>query len=451
MKRLGGIYLRFFVPFAGVLVLAMFCAWWIAAALLSSTLNRRLDDQLSYALAAMADGVFPVTEDVLRQASQLLRADVVVVNKRGEPVLSTAELGDELEATLRAQLQAGEPLGRHRSFRILMRPFAQGRDTRYAAIAAIADLGVVREAAQRAALLLALATAGAAIVLAVAGHHLASSITRPIGELSGMAKRIAAGERAVRVGTAEKNEIGALTHSLNDMAAKLEQYEKELEEQSRLTALGEMAARIAHEVRNPLTAIKLKLELLADAPHAASTDVIARLLREIERLELIVSSTLSVARPRNLNVAPTDLNAVVDDVATLLEPQLVHQRIRLSKMLGALPRAELDSDRVRQILFNLLNNAAAAQPRGGDIRVLTQLDSTPAPPAVCLTVEDAGPGMPEETWAALQAKPSASRLGLGLKLCRELVELHGGSLSMDRSPKLGGARFTVTFPVSIIA
>jgi signal transduction histidine kinase len=175
-------------------------------------------------------------------------------------------------------------------------------------------------------------------------------------------------------------------------------------------------------------------------------------LREIDRLELIVSSTLTAARPRHLNLAPADLNSIVDDVAALLEPQLAHQRIRLERVAAELPRAALDSDRIKQIVFNLVNNAAAAQPHGGTVRVLTGSNGAADAPAVELIVEDAGPGMPETAWRTLQIDTSpAPRLGLGLRVCRELVELHGGKLAMGRSAELGGARFTVTFPLTIIA
>jgi len=452
MRPIGNIYLRIFLPFLGVLLIAMLCAWWIAVGVLSATLDGRLNAQMDNAADVLAGGLLPLTEELLRRTSELLQADVVLLDAQGAVVASTLPLAQDLEAAFSAQVRAGVAQAEIDQLRILVRRLAVGNDARFAAVAIIADLRDVRRAAARAAVLLAIATAGAALVLAIAGHYLARSITMPIRELSGMAERLAAGERGVRVEVHPPNEIGALAGALNNMAEKLAEYEAALEAQSRLSALGELSARIAHEIRNPLTAIKLKLQLLAEANSGNDSTEFHRLLNEIDRLELIVNSALAVAKPQSLTTMPSDLNAVIDEVTDLVAPQLAHQRIAFERVLADVPKALLDDDRVKQILFNLLNNAAAAQPAGGAIRVSSRLsrDGT----AICMVVEDSGPGLADATYAELQSSsPSAtnSHLGLGLKLCKELVELHRGVFEVGRSPDLGGARFTVCFPTSIIA
>jgi signal transduction histidine kinase len=446
MRPLGHIYLRLFLPFVGVLVLAMFSAWWIALSVLSATVERRLDEQMSHGLGVLATGVFPLTEDLLRTTSDLLRANVALLDRDGNVALSTTPLDADVRAALHGQLAAGTPVMERGRLRILLRELPPGRDARYLAVATLADLGDARAAGQRAALLLALAAAGAALVAAIAGHYFASTITTPVGNLSRMAERIAGGDREVRVTIARRDEIGALAVALNDMAARLARYEDELQQRSRLSALGEMAARIAHEVRNPLTAIKLRLQMLKERPSPGDAQVLDRLLREIDRLELIVTGALGVARPERLNFAEARLGEIAEEVLTLVEPQLAHQGISVERALSERPAARVDVDRVKQIVLNLVNNAAAAQPLGGRVRISSGASHDGQ--SVDIIVEDAGPGMPDAADTASAETGRPFRYGLGLKLCRELVELHGGTMRVDRSPELRGARFTVAFPLS---
>jgi signal transduction histidine kinase len=324
------------------------------------------------------------------------------------------------------------------------------RDPRLAAVAAIGSLGDVRAAARNAALWFGLATVLATVLLGAAGLRLLRGITGPVERLSRMAERIAEGERDVEVRVEQSDEIGALTSALNGMAKKLAAYETELAERTRLAALGEMAARIAHEVRNPLTAIALKLELLAETGDVRVAAEIRTVLKEIARLDLIVTSALSIARPQRIDARPADLNRIVEEVASLVAAQLEHQRITLETRLRALPPTALDEGRIKQVLFNLINNAAAALRDGGTLRLTT----VAGPPGrISLHVEDSGPGVPDAQSEGLFEGTSASgrfRLGLGLNVCRELIELHGGEILASRSDDLGGARFTVVLPVSII-
>lgn len=462
MKTRQNIYFRFFVPFTGILVGAMFLAWWIATALSSATLERRLDDQLGHATEVLAGGVFPLTGDLLNRLSELLRADIVLLGPDGQVALNTLPPEDpEISEFIRRllpeisdgrALSAVSPSG----YKVVMRSLQSGRDRRFVAVAAVASLQDVRTASRRTAVWLAGAAVLATLILAIAGHYLARSITMSIRKLCVMAERIADGDREVRAVVETVDELGALGDALDRMAERLGSYEREMAEQSRLSALGEMAARIAHEIRNPLTAIKLNLELLGESVTGTGQGRVAKLLEEIERLELIVSSSLSVARPATLQIADTDLNEIINDVTGLMHAQLAHQGIELLSDQAELSRAPLDAARVKQVLLNLINNAAAKLPGGGTIRVSSDIASDGQ--AVVLRVEDSGPGIPEAEWDSILSRPGQSnsaetasgKLGIGLTVCQELIGLHGGRIEVDRAPRLGGARFTVYFPVSII-
>jgi len=210
-----------------------------------------------------------------------------------------------------------------------------------------------------------------------------------------------------------------------------------------------MAARIAHEVRNPLTAIKMQMQLLSEAVGVTDKPRVARVLEEIGRLELIVASTLTMARPQRLDTRPLDLTAEVSAVCELFAAQLAHRHISLTTQFQPGITCNLDGDRFKQVVFNLLTNAADAMPAGGTIRVSTRREEQRG--QVLLAVEDSGPGIDAEQQDTLfktAGSGQVNRLGIGLRLSRELVELHGGSISADRSPELGGARFTVRFPAA---
>ena len=463
MTRRGSLYQRFFLPFAGTTALAIFVAWWVATSLLTRALEDRLDIQLEQASAVLAGGAFPLTGDLLARAASLVQAHLALVDASGAvtttasprddgrfPALDTALLlPDPTGPRFTGTVAEGEPL------RLLVTPLAPNRDGRHAALVAVASLADVRAAARRAAWWLGLAALGATLVLAGIGHRVASGITEPMQSLTGMAGRIAAGDRRARAPAASGGEIGALTDALNAMAGELEDYERGIADKSRLEALGEMAARVAHEVRNPLTSIKMQLELLAEnattdthvAPRA-DRERIDAVIDELRRLELIVAGVLERGRPSAPNRRPATIGEVVHDVATLVQPQLEHRGIRMSVHTGEAPQLSLDTDKVKQVIFNLVNNAADAVGTAGDIHLSVEPHGTTH---TAVIVEDSGPGLDASARAALDKSPHAtggSTGGMGLALCRELVGQHGGYLEAGASERLGGARVSAVFPNS---
>ena len=163
----------------------------------------------------------------------------------------------------------------------------QAEEPRYSALVAVAPLGDAAAAARRAARWLGLAMLAATAFLGAVLLTLVRNITRPLAQLSAFADRIAAGEREQRLELPRADEIGALGESLNTMMVRLGGYESRLASRSRMSALGEMSARLAHEIRNPLTGLKLHLQLLAERIDARESDRVEQLLTEVQRLELL--------------------------------------------------------------------------------------------------------------------------------------------------------------------
>ncbi|MCS7021160.1 MAG: ATP-binding protein [Gemmataceae bacterium] len=218
-----------------------------------------------------------------------------------------------------------------------------------------------------------------------------------------------------------------------------------------LAWMGRMAAGIAHEIRNPLMAIKLLIQAAGErpgGPHLRPRDFQV-LEEEIARLEQIVSGFLDFARPARPNPQAVDVVALASTVLDSIRPKAEAQNVALVLEGGELPLVvQADPHQLRQVLLNLLFNALEAQPDGGEIRLAVRLDRlNPALPHWMLTVADRGPGLPEVGERIFEPFVSTkeSGLGLGLSICRRIAEMHGGTLTAASRPG-GGAVFTLRLP-----
>jgi len=441
------------LPLGGALLLAMAAAWAIAMTLLTNVMEEQLDAKLKNATETLADASLPFTPELIRRFDRLLEARIVLLDANGTVQLSTGDeqLDSVLEnldwlaievsgtQTMLSTIDAGDL-----SWRTAAISLSSARDDRYRYVVAAASLTESQAATREAALLLGAAMSVAAIALALLGAYFLKSITQPVADLAVMANRIAAGERDIKIDIDERNEIGVLAQSFNEMAARLDIYESELAITSRLSGLGDLASRMAHEIRNPLTAMKMQLELLEERANETDLKRVRKLLDEVHRLELIVDNSLAVGGANSVNPTPADPSALIVDIVELLRPTLAHRGIELVPDIADLPTMAIDKHRIKQVLLNLINNAADELKSGGTIAVSAKRGDGDF---VDIAVEDSGPGLGDTDKSS--AKPLG--LGLGLKISSEIVERHGGELSGGKSEKLGGAKFTLRLPVSIMA
>lgn len=452
------IHLRLLIPFVVVLLLTAAAAWWSATRMFSRTLEMRIHEHLSHAATVLAEGQFPLTEELVTKAHSLLRAEIILIRRDGGIGISTMSnldhlLHEAIRKEFRSQSAKAEDFadGSPQSllfngiYMAVIRLIPESRDQRYSAVVLLGSFADVRLATREAAIWIGIATLLGVSFVTWAGQRIARGIIDPVRDLARMAERITLGDRQVRVKAQRSDEIGELASILNAMAEKLETFEEMLTCRSRLEALGEMSARIAHEIRNPLTAIKIRLQLMLESTEAAQAESLGQVLDEIRRLELVVSNTLDLGRSWSIEPVPTDLNDLVNEMVHLFAPQMRHRAIMLEIRLdSSLPRIWLDSDRIKQVLLNLLVNAADVLARGGRIRIITgrAVDGRPM-----LAVDDSGPGVEPgqlmSLFTPLHTK-KAGGFGLGLPICKEIMELHGGTIEVS-SGDLGGARFTVYF------
>jgi two-component system sensor histidine kinase HydH len=217
--------------------------------------------------------------------------------------------------------------------------------------------------------------------------------------------------------------------------------------------ISQLAGGLAHEIRNPLSTLQLNLQLLAEDLQNPETSRerralqrVERLHHEVQRLHGILENFLRFARIRDLDLAPSDLNVVVEEVRDFYEPRAATKSIVIrSQLADDLPRVGLEPDLFKQALFNLILNAEHAMPSGGDLILTTRRDGD----SVVLDVTDTGVGMTEEVRARIfdafySTRPSGS--GLGLPTTRKIIEGHGGTIDVQSEPGKG-SRFTIRLPL----
>ena len=272
--------------------------------------------------------------------------------------------------------------------------------------------------------------------------------------------------------------VGILT-TFNDMTS-MHRLEEEKRRLDRLASLGEMAANVAHEVRNPLASIKMSMQMLRDDMEQQEVlytdqdewmqESVEVVLKEVERLDMLVRDLLLFARPRQLRRVQCDLVALCDQMLNLLHPQFQEANIDLHRVYEVIPVIWVDVGQMEQVLLNIYKNALQAMPEGGILTIAcrcigtdaNQLMATrspvgtvpcacPVPTSVELAVSDTGSGMTPDQLAQIFQPfytTKAHGIGLGLPITRRLIEDHGGSLQVESQLGYGT---TVTIRLSVLS
>jgi len=302
-----------------------------------------------------------------------------------------------------------------------------------------------------------IAGAGAVAICGVIIVVLASTIQRPMIELQDQIERVGEGDLTASVSFAKRNdEIGDLGRNFNRMVRLLRESREEIEHLHRtqmsraehLATLGELAAGLAHEIRNPLAGIAGVIEIVGrDLPATSPAKTVVKEVRqEIAQINRILTDLLETARPRVPEIRSSDLNITVEHAVMLARQQVLSKPIKIEFVAApGLPDVEHDSDQIHQVLLNLLLNAVQAIDGAGMVRVAISEQEDES----LVTVSDTGRGIPHEHLPNI-FRPfyttKGNGTGLGLSLARRIVEEHHGRIEVASSSGKG-TTFSVLLPV----
>ncbi|MFQ6002834.1 MAG: ATP-binding protein [Candidatus Zixiibacteriota bacterium] len=233
---------------------------------------------------------------------------------------------------------------------------------------------------------------------------------------------------------------------------ELKKYEEEAKRTERLSALGNLAAGVAHEVRNPLNAISIAAQRLKSefVPQKGEDEYITftkTILNEIKRLDNIINQFLGLAKAQKLDLTLTNMNAFLDELVNLIEIEAKEKNILLTKRIGNLSEIKIDPEEMKKAILNIMRNGVQATPPGKAFKVQAFMDDSQN--QIVIKVEDSGPGIPKENLSKIFQPYFSTKekgTGLGLSIAYRIISDHKGKIEVES--ELGkGTVFTVKLPI----
>jgi signal transduction histidine kinase len=296
-----------------------------------------------------------------------------------------------------------------------------------------------------------LGAAGLAVALVVFLFTLRT--LRPLGVLRRRARQVAAGEYTERTGVTSHDEIGDLAREFDAMADAIQEREQRLIRSERLATVGRMAAQIAHEVRNPLSAIGLNAELLGDelsGDAAEARRMVASIIGEVDRLTDITETYLRFTRLPRPKLEREAIGSLVASVVALARGEIAQEGIAVEVDIASdLPDLPADEAQLRQALINLIRNAREALAAAPAKRLGISVAHDRAAKRLVVRISDSGAGIEKADVGKIFDpffSTKAQGTGLGLALVQQIVVDHGGQIEVDSAPGQG-TTFTLSFPV----
>jgi signal transduction histidine kinase len=290
------------------------------------------------------------------------------------------------------------------------------------------------------------------LVSALLGFVFISSLTRPLNVLLESTRKLKSGDLDHRV-VELKDEFGELAISFNEMAASLKDQLIKMGRTEQMVVCGELAAGLAHEIKNPIAGIKAAMQVLSVEADLSEEDrgVIKKVAQEAVRLESLMKDFLNFAKPAKSHFVELNVNSLIDAVlAFYVKSGSISSDsfngIRITKHLQPLPETMADPMQMQQVLLNIFLNAVDSMPNGGTLNVRTSFDKGPGD--ICIEISDTGRGISKENVDKIfqpffTTKPKGT--GLGLAISKQLIEQHGGSITVAGNP-VGGTVLRVHLP-----
>ncbi len=285
---------------------------------------------------------------------------------------------------------------------------------------------------------------------------IARRTTRPILQLQGHARRVAAGDLDARIQVSSSDELGQLARDFNQMIGEMAENRRRLVQVEKESAWREMARQVAHEIKNPLTPISLSVNLLKRARDENSPEfdeILARTIdliqRQVENMRQISQNFYAFAGEQVLEPVPTDLRELIDEVLELNHAWAAELGVKTT-VVGEGVIAQLDPTEFKRVMINVVSNALEAMPEGGDLQVRLSV----ANGSVRVEVRDTGTGIEEEIRKRLFEPYLTTRshgTGLGLAICKRVVDEMGGTIRLQSMPdeEGGGTLVVLLLPTAL--
>ena len=455
---------RIVVPFLIIVLVATAGAALVALSVASRALQTRVQAQLASAAAVVSRGDLALNRAILNNVRGITGADIITFGAGTEVLASTVDetRAEILEAARRAVASGAASArssgsGTDPGFEtpvvtedcgspclVAYRPVEGRAGVVVALVAETSELGAATRAVARAIVLAAALSAG---VMVLVGQLVVRRVTAPLQRLVQFARDLSPDDFGRRAPVSD-DEIGALADAFNGMLDRLQQSREALVRSEKLAVAGLLAARVAHDIRNPLASMKIQAQLLQARARQDGHDqaTIAAVLRDIEQVESVVHNLVEVARPGDLARQRTAVNVVVRDALQQLSAQFAHRKIAVQTRFGqALPEVSLDFARFRQALLNLLVNASEAMTAGGEIIVETRLENGEVLVEICDDGTGIDPAIADKVFDPFFSTKREG-VGLGLMNVKAVVEGHGGRIRLHaRAPR--GTCALVALPV----
>ena len=308
-----------------------------------------------------------------------------------------------------------------------------------------------------------LSITGLGMILALTiSYFLSRSILGPIDELTQGAERLARGELDFRIAVKSSDEIGRVCQAFNSMGESLldrdrmlwENTQRQLAHSERLASVGRLAAGVAHEINNPLTGVltfsSLLLEEEQDLSQRAKEDL-QTIVEETIRCRVIVRNLLDFARETEPEITPVDINQLIQKTLDIVRKQSLFQNVSIEEQLRPnLPAIPTDANQIKQVIMNLILNAAEAMPDGGRLTISTNYGADHR--FIKISIQDTGIGIAKDNIEHIfepffTTKAPGKGTGLGLAMSYGIVQAHKGTITV--TSELGrGSTFEVNLPLT---
>lgn len=459
------LHYRIVMPFALVALVATASMAYVALRVTEGALQSRVEAQILNAARLVSQSDFALNPAILNSVKAIAGADVITYAASGAVVTSTLDRAQsaaivsgiraaEAADHSAAPLESGEPVLRRidcggRCY-VAYRAMSARPDTVVAVVTKTTELADATQAVTQTIVVAALL---GLVVMVLVTQVVARRVTAPLDALVHFTQDVAERDSRQRAAVGA-DEVGRLGQAFNDMLARLERSQEALVRSEKLALAGLFAARVAHDIRNPLSSIKMQTQLLRDrlkpSGDVHSLASLEAVRRDIAQVESVVRDLLELARPGELRLEPTQVNDLVAEVLQQVAPHLSYRRIHIEQDFDSrLPEMPVDGDRMKQALLNIINNAADAMPTGGTLSVATSRSGEGS--TIRVDVCDDGLGVdPQIRDRVFDPFVSTKRdgVGLGLVNAKAVVDHHGGSIEIaQRTPK--GTRVTITLPLQV--